>query len=297
MSSVTQNMSQNHLPPTMGIGLKPQHYLAVLARGDAVLPNTIPPDWVEIHPQNYFFDGGPPHRWLSAIAEEKPLSFHSTGLSLGSASGLDVEELDRLAKLVSCYNPASVSDHLSWSNTPNDHMPDLFPIPYTKDALLHFADQVGYVQDRLARRILIENPSRMFAFAADEMDEVTFLNALCAKSGCGILLDLNNVEVSATNIGFDAEAYVDAVDLDHVGEVHLAGHAVEQHESGPLLIDDHGSPMSAFTLALYDRLCRRAGPLPTLIEWDTNVPDYAVLLDEMNRARSVQQRGQHAHAA
>jgi uncharacterized protein len=290
-------MSQNHLPPTMGIGLKPQHYSAVLGRGDAVLPNATPPDWVEIHPQNYFFDGGSPHRWLSDIADELPLSFHSTGLSLGSADGLNLEELDRLAKLVARYNPASISDHLSWSNTPDDHMPDLFPVPYTQAALLHFADQIGRVQDRLARRLLIENPSRMFAFAGDEMDEVAFLNALCLKSGCGILLDLNNVEVSATNIGFDAAAYVDAVDLDHVGEVHLAGHAVEQHESGPLLIDDHGSPMSAFTLTLYDRFCRRAGPMPTLIEWDTNVPDYAVLLDEMSRARLVQQGGQYVHAA
>lgn len=289
-------MNQNHLPPTVGIGLKPQHYLDVLGNGDAVRFDHHMPDWVEVHPQNYFSDGGPPHRWLSAIADKLPLSFHSTGLSLGSADGLDVEELDRLATLVSHYNPASISDHLSWSNTPDDHMPDLFPVPYTQANLLHFADQVGRVQDRLARRILIENPSRMFAFAADEMDEVIFLNALCAKSGCGILLDLNNVEVSAANIGFDAGAYVDAVDLNHVGEVHLAGHAVEQHDSCPLLIDNHGSRMSACTLALYDQFFRRAGPRPTLIEWDTNVPDYAVLLDEMSRARSVQQRGQYARA-
>ncbi len=290
-------MSHNQLPPRMGIGLKPQHYFDVLGMGDAVRSFENRPGWVEVHPQNYFCDGGPPHRWLRAVADEMPISFHSTGLSLGSADGLDVEELDRLAALVARYDPASVSDHLSWSNVPGDHMPDLLPIPYTAPVLRHFVDQVGRAQDRLGRTILIENPSRMIAFAGDEMEEAAFINALCTASGCGLLLDLNNVEVSASNLGFDPDAYVDAIDAHHVGEVHLAGHAVEQHDDGPLLIDDHGSPMSALTLSLYDRLCVRAGPLPTLIEWDTNVPSYAALMNEVARASSVRERHFNAHAA
>ncbi len=280
-------MSHHQLPPSMGIGLKPQHYHDVLGLGDAVRTFDNKPDWVEVHPQNYFCDGGPPHRWLRAVADVMPISFHSTGLSLGSAAGLDIDELDRLATLVARYDPAHISDHLSWSNVPGDHMPDLFPIPYTAPVLRHVADQIGRVQDRLGRAILIENPSRMIAYAADDMEETTFINTLCTQTGCGLLLDLNNVEVSAGNLGFDARGYVDAIDVHHVGEVHLAGHAVEEHDSGPLLIDDHGSPMSALTLLLYNQFCARAGARPTLIEWDSNVPAYDVLMQELGRAQQV----------
>ena len=268
------------LPFSTGIGLKPQHY-------DAVLSDVARPNWVEVHPQNYFGDGGPPHRWLTAIAEVLPISFHSVGLSLGSAEGLNEDDLEKLAVLCARYNPASVSDHISFSGNAQDRFADLLPIPYTQASLDHFATQVSRVQDRLKRSILLENPSRFLAYEGDEMDEVEFIAALIARTGCGLLFDINNVEVSSTNLGFDATAYIDAINPDWVGEIHLAGHAVEQHESGPLLIDDHGSPVTEFTWALYARFIARAGMKPTLIEWDTDVPDYAVLMGELDKAEAI----------
>jgi uncharacterized protein (UPF0276 family) len=280
------------LPPSVGIGLKPEHYAQVLesvsasihpsSRADHVLPG-----WVEVHPQNYFSAGGPPHRWLSAIAENYPLSFHSVGLSLGSAQGHDREELDQLALLCERYGPQQVSDHLSWSGSANNRYPDLLPVPYTEEALHHFARQVSIVQDRLKRWILIENPSRYLAFAGDEMDETEFLHRLCQETGCGILFDINNIEVTATNLDLDPQAMVDAIDPALVGEVHLAGHAREEHEHGTLLIDDHGSQVSDLTWELFARFIRRAGRRPALIEWDTNIPDYDVLIAEARKAEAI----------
>ncbi|MFN3819636.1 DUF692 family multinuclear iron-containing protein [Blastomonas sp.] len=268
------------LPPEPGIGLKPAHYRDVLEpqHGKAR------PAWVEVHPQNYFADGGPPHRWLTAVAEQLPVSFHSVGLSIGTAQGLDDDELEQLAALCDRYSPASVSDHLSWSGNGTDWYPDLLPIAYTRATLDHVAGQIGRVQDRLRRPLLIENPSRYLAFAHDEMDEVAFIHALCAQAGCGLLFDINNVEVSCTNLQTDPFAYVDAIDPAIVGEIHLAGHATEWHDDRALLIDDHGSPVSDLTWQLFERFIGRAGPRPVLIEWDTDVPDYAVLMAEAVRA-------------
>lgn len=290
------------LPSSPGIGLKPQHYAAALGHLPAETPASqgeprFRPGWFEVHPQNYFCDGGPPHRWLTAVREEFPLSFHSVGLSLGAAQGLDEDELRQLAALCDRYEPAAVSDHLSWSGTANNRYPDLLPLPYTRECLDHFAAQVSRAQDALGRAMLIENPSRYLAFAGDEMDEATFLHALCRKAGCGLLFDINNVEVSATNLGRDPFAMIDAIDPALVGEVHLAGHAVENHEDGPLLIDDHGSPVSELTWHLFERFTARAGSRPVLIEWDTDVPDYAVLLDEAARAAQIMQPLELGHAA
>ncbi len=268
------------LPPETGIGLKPAHYRDILEpQSGAPLPA-----WVEVHPQNYFVDGGPPHRWLTAVAERLPLSFHSVGLSIGTAEGLDGDELEQLAALCARYQPASVSDHLSWSGNSIDRYPDLLPIPYTQAALDHVAAQVSRVQDRLKRPILIENPSRYLAFARDEMDEVSFLHALCRRSGCGLLFDINNVEVSCTNLQTNPFATIDAIDPALVGEIHLAGHATEWHDGRPLLIDDHGSAVSELTWALFDRFVARAGAKPVLIEWDTNVPAFDTLMAEAHRA-------------
>lgn len=268
------------LPPATGIGLKPAHYRDVLE------PQTgcVRPAWVEVHPQNYFVDGGPPHRWLTAVAARLPVSFHSVGLSIGTAQGVDEDELEQLAKLCQRYYPASISDHLSWSGNSADRYADLLPVPYTYDTLDHVAAQIGRVQDRLKRSILIENPSRYLSYTHDEMDEVSFIHTLCAKSGCGLLFDINNVEVSCTNLGTDPFAYVDAIDPGLVGEIHLAGHATEWHDNRPLLIDDHGSPVTALTWDLFDRFIGRAGPKPVLIEWDTDVPEFAVLIAEAARA-------------
>lgn len=279
----TRTAPPTTLPPLVGIGLKPQHYEALL---DPDHP-TPPPEWVEVHPQNYFGDGGPPHRWLTAISEIFPLSFHSVGLSLGSADGLNQYDLDRLAILCDRYQPASVSDHLSFSGNAHNRFADLLPVPYTFSSLEHFGREIGRVQDRLKRKILIENPSCYLAYQGDEMSEVEFVRALLAITGCGLLFDINNVEVSATNLGFSAEAYVDAIDPEWVGEIHLAGHAVEIHNSGPLLIDDHGSRVTQTTWNLYRRFIERAGPKPTLIEWDTDVPELDELMAEADKAAAV----------
>ena len=273
----------SHLPPSGGIGLKPEHYQNVLdTSDDANIPH-----WVEVHPQNYFGDGGPPHRWLTAIAGVFPISFHSVGLSLGSADGCSAHDLDKIAALCERYNPASVSDHLSWCGNAHDRYPDLLPVPYTKESLDHFAREIGKVQDRLGRSILIENPSRYLAYARDEMEEVEFITALCNVAGCGLLFDINNVEVSSVNLGFSATDYIDRVNPSLVGEIHLAGHAREDHDSGPLLIDDHGSVVTDISWSLYDRFIKRAGAKPTLIEWDTDIPPYEVLMAEVAKAENI----------
>lgn len=268
------------LPPLPGIGLKPEHYAPLLSAGPIQSPVGIAERalaWVEVHPQNYFGAGGPPHRWLTAVAEHFPLSFHSVGLSLGSSEGLIDDELDALAALCNRYAPTAVSEHLSWSGSADDRYPDLLPMPYTVDALDHFASQVSRMQDCLKRQVLIENPSRYLAFAGDTLDEAQFLHELCRRSGCGILLDINNIEVSATNLGLDPRAMIDAIDPALVGEVHLAGHKREDHSDGPLLIDDHGSPVSMLTWRLFERFIHHSGPRPVLIEWDTDVPAFDVL--------------------
>jgi uncharacterized protein (UPF0276 family) len=283
------------LPPSGGIGLKSVHYGNVL--DDAAAAKR--PSWVEVHPQNYFGDGGPAHRWLTAVAEVYPLSFHSVGLSLGSADGLHSDDLEKLAALCDRYQPAMVSDHLSWSGNAHDRYPDLLPIPYTYEALNHLSGEIGKVQDRLQRSILIENPSRYLSYRDDEMSETDFIHALCGQAGCGLLFDINNVEVTATNVGLDMASYIDAIDPAIVGEIHLAGHAREDHDSGPLLIDDHGSIVSDITWNLYRRFITRAGPKPTLIEWDSDIPEYEVLMAEVAKAQNIlddQQASEPRHA-
>jgi len=246
--------------------------------------------WFEVHPQNFFGAGGPPHRWLTAFAQAVPISFHSVSLSLGSSEGVNLAELDKLTALCERYSPAMVSDHLSWSGNAENLYPDLLPVPYTHEALEHFAAQIAFVQDRLSRTILIENPARYLAFAGDAMDEAEFLHSLCVRTGCGLLLDINNIEVSASNLELDAAAMVDAIDPALVGEVHLAGHSREEHPYGVLLIDDHGSAVGYETWRLFERFLQRAGPCPVLIEWDTNVPEFDVLLTEARVADALIRR-------
>ncbi|MEO1044447.1 MAG: DUF692 domain-containing protein [Pseudomonadota bacterium] len=287
------------LPASVGIGLKSQHYRDVLA----AMEDGTAPGWVEVHPQNYFGAGGPPHRWLTAINAHLPLSLHSVGLSLGSADGLSEDDLEGMARLCERYDVASVSDHISWSGQADDRYPDLLPIPYTQFALDHLARQIDRVQARLGRQMLVENPSRYLAFAGDEMDEIDFIHSLCTMTGCGLLFDINNVEVSATNMAVldgvttmpEPQNYIDRIDPALVGEIHLAGHAREQHDDGPLLIDDHGSPVNDLCWSLYARFIERAGPKPTLIEWDTDIPEYAVLMAEAEAAAAIM--AQHAAPA
>ena len=272
-----------------GIGLKPEHYTPMLEACSGV--GGVRTNWVEVHPQNYFCAGGPPHRWLTAVAEHVPLSFHSTALSLGSAGGPDDLELAQLAALAERYHPASISDHLSWSNAAGEKFPDLLPVPYTLEALDRLVTNVDRVQTRLKRAILIENPSRYLAFANDDMDEVLFLHELCARTGCGLLLDINNVDVSATNLGFEATAYLERLNPTLVREIHLAGHSTEYFDDSSILkIDDHGSAISESCWALYDAFIARSGSVPTLIERDTNIPTYADLIAEACRADAVMER-------
>jgi uncharacterized protein len=292
VSSVVIDANPCDLPQQVGIGLKPRHYEAILDPD----PPLGRPFWVEVHPQNYFCDGGPPHRWLGAIAEQYPLSFHSVGLSLGSAEGLMADQLDKLASLCARYQPASVSDHLSFSGNAHHRYADLLPIPYTYQALDHFAQQVDRVQQRLGRQMLIENPSCYLAYAHNDMAETEFLMALVERTGCGLLLDINNIVVSTGNLGGSAQDWLNRIDPDAVGEMHLAGHATEQHESGPLYIDDHGSVVGDAVWALYADFIAAHGPKPTLIEWDTDVPDYAVLMAEVDKAASILERASHAYA-
>jgi uncharacterized protein len=271
------------LPPKAGIGLKPQHYGAALDA--AAQPGR--PAWVEVHPQNYFCDGGSPHRWLTAVAEQYPISFHSVGLSLGSADGLIEDQLDRLAKLCERYKPAMVSDHLSFSGNAHDRYADLLPIPYTKEALDHFAAQVDCVQQRLGRSMLIENPSCYLAYSDNEMTEADFFAQLIQRTGCGLLLDINNIVVTTGNLGSDPRTWLSQIDPDWVGEIHLAGHATEMHDSGALYIDDHGSPVGDAAWMHYFDFITAHGAKPTLIEWDTNTPDFATYMAEAHKAQAI----------
>ena len=274
-----------HQPPKRaGLGLKPAFFEAVIdarERGAA-------PTWVEVHPQNYMMDGGPMHRWLAQIRDVVPVSFHSVGLSMGDPGGVDRAELERLAALSDRYQPALVSDHLSWSSLAGEHIPDLLPLPMTDATLAHFADQVDRVQERLGRTMLVENPSRMTAFKGDTYDEVGFLHALATRTGCGLLIDVNNILVARTNLGLDPDAYVDALDGSLIGEIHIAGHTVEEHEDGALLaIDDHGSPVSEECWTLLERLLDRIGPRPVLLERDNDIPDFGELIKEAERADAL----------
>lgn len=276
-----------NLPPRAGFGLKPEHYADVLAAAE----RGAPPVWAEVHPQNYFGAGGPPHRWLTAIAAHMPLSFHSVGLSIGSAAGVEQGELDALAALCARYDPAMLSDHLSWSNGPDDKFPDLLPVPYSHAALDHFVREVGRVQDRLRRTILIENPSRYLAYAGDDRDEADFLHELCHRAGCGLLLDINNIEVSAFNLGCDPAAWLNAFDPALVGEVHVAGHSRKDDGfGGTIAIDDHGSAVRNSCWNLLAAFLHRAGPKPVLVEWDSDVPDFATLMLDVAKADALLMR-------
>lgn len=264
---------------SVGISLKPAHYRDVLARPPGV-------DFFEVHAENFMGAGGPPHAWLSAICEQFPLSVHGVSLSLAGVDPLNEEHLTRLKDVVQRYNPAIVSEHLAWGAHEGAYYHDLLAPPITRETFARLADNVERTQDVLGRRILIENPSQYLDVAA-EIPLPEALNDLARRTGCGILFDINNVYVSACNLGFDAEAFIDAIDPAYVGEIHLAGHAVDHLDGYEIRIDDHGSRMCAEVGALYARFIKRAGPRPTLVEWDTDVPALDVLLDEAARARSL----------
>jgi uncharacterized protein len=264
----------------VGAGFKPAHGAEILAARPDI-------GFFEIHAENYMNAGGPNRRLLAEIRELFPISVHGVGLSLGSTEKLDRDLLARLKDVVEFAAPALVSEHLAWSGFSGRAFPDLLPLPYDDAALARVAGKIAMVQDSLRRPILIENPATYLRFSGDFLSETQFLAELCARTGCGLLLDVNNVFVSAVNHRFDARKYLDAFPFRHVGEIHLAGHAQARDANGAFLIDDHGGPVSEDVWALYREAIAAAGPRPTLIEWDNNVPDWAELLAETTKARAI----------
>jgi uncharacterized protein (UPF0276 family) len=269
--------SSSQLPNAPGVGYKPQHFADILE-------SPAPVEWLEIHAENYMGLGGRPLAQLRHLAEQFPISVHGVGLSIGGEGALDRDHLARLKTLCDWLNPASFSEHLAWSSHENAFLNDLLPLPYTQETLDRVADHIDQVQEVLGRKMLLENTSSYLAFAESTMSETDFLCAIAQRTGCGLLLDVNNVFVSATNLKLDARAYIDDFPLAQVGEIHLGGHDEEADDHGsPLLIDSHGAAIADPVWALLDYTLERSGPKPLLIEWDTDVPDWPVLADEAKR--------------
>ncbi len=262
-------------PGSAGIGLRAPHYEEILERRPAL-------SFLEVHSENFFCEGGAPLAWLERFRALYPLSLHGVGLSLGSVDALDERHLAKLEALTHRFEPALVSEHLCWSSYGARHANDLLPLPYTEEALDHVVERIERVQERLARRILVENVSSYVRFAHSTLAECDFVAEAARRSGCGILLDVNNVWVNACNHGFDAHRYLASMDAGAVGEIHLAGFERE----GGLLVDTHGARVSAEVWALYAAALAGMGPRPTLVEWDVDLPALDVLLDETRIARS-----------
>lgn len=263
--------------PSAGLGLKARHYDEALA---------CPADglWFEVHPENYMVDGGPRLAWLDAIRREKPLSLHGVGLSLAADVPPDREHLARLKTLADRYEPFVMSEHLAWSQRGDVYHPDLLPFPRTHRMLDRVCDNVSRAQDALGRRLLIENPSHYLALRGHEMSEPEFLTQMVLRTGCGLLLDISNVHVSANNLDTDATAYLDALPTAAIGEIHLAGHSPDPEWGDALLVDSHGAPVSDAVWALYARTIARIGARPTLVERDDNIPAFTDLMRERDQA-------------
>ncbi|MEM5389696.1 DUF692 domain-containing protein [Paraburkholderia phymatum] len=277
------------IPATAGVGLRFRHHRAVLDERPAVA-------WFEVHTENYM-GGGPATRCLDAIRRDYPVSLHGVGLSLGSADGLDAAHVARVSEVVARVQPGLISDHLAWSVTGGTYLADLLPLPMTEEALDVVCRNVDQVQAALGRRILVENPSTYLRFSHSTIPECEFLALLARRTGCGLLCDVNNIYVSACNHGWNALTYLDALPPASIGEIHLAGHSLRQLEGGRVLrIDDHGSRVAPQVWALYAAALQRFGPVPTLIEWDTDVPPLDVLIDEAATAESALEAVRHEHA-
>lgn len=273
------------IPACAGVGLKPSHYRDALDSVKSIA-------WFEVHAENYMGAGGAPHVWLEHLRSIFPFSLHGVGLSLGGAEALNREHLASLRSLVDRYEPGLVSEHLAWCRRGGLFFNDLLPLPLDEESLDVVARHVEQTQEALGRRILVENPSSYFAFANSTRGEPEFLSELCERSGCGLLLDVNNVYVSACNNGFDAGDYLDKINVGQVGEIHLAGHAVERLEDGEVLrIDDHGARVCDAVWSLFERFIKRCSGVPVLVEWDTNVPHLSVMLEEAAKADRILEQG------
>ncbi len=274
------------LPAKPGVGYKPQHFTDII---DA--PGQV--GWLEVHAENYMGLGGRPLAQLHALSERFPISVHGVGLSIGSEGRLDPEHLSRLKKLVDWLEPASFSEHLAWSTHDSAFFNDLLPLPYTDGTLAKVVEHVQQVQDLLKRPMLLENPSSYLKFEESTWQETDFLAEVAKRSGCGLLLDVNNVFISATNLDYSPQSYIDAYPTDLVGEVHLGGHDEDKDEFGaPLLIDSHGREVADPVWTLMDYTFEQMGPRPLLIEWDTDVPEWSVLSAELDRAATALDKAQ-----
>ena len=281
---MSRSLPHAPIPAAAGIGLRFQHHGAVLDERPALA-------WLEVHAENYM-GGGAPLSTLDAIRRDHPISLHGVALSLGSADGADERHLARLKRLADRVEPGLVSEHLAWSATGGTHFADLLPLPYTEEALAIVCWNVERAQDFLGRRILLENPSSYLRYRHSTIPEWEFLADVAARTGCGILCDVNNVFVSACNHGFDALRYLGALPRESVGEIHLAGHTLRTFEGGrSIRIDDHGSRVCAEVWSLYAEAIALFGQVPTLVEWDTDVPTLAVLLDEAAHAQRIMSPG------
>lgn len=271
------------MPPTVGLGFKPQHF------EDAANCPAVG-HWYEVHSENYMVSGGPRLAMLTALRERYPLSLHGVGLSLAGDAPPSPRHLGRLRSLVDRFDPFVVSEHLAWSVSDGSYFPDLLPFPRTRQALVRVADNIDRTQTALGRTILVENPSLYLRLDGHDFPETDFLAELVRMTGCGLLIDVNNVYVSARNMGYDAEAWLDAVPAGAVGEIHLAGHAADLRMGERLLIDTHGAEIAEPVWRLYEQFINRIGPRPTLIERDENIPSFESLMRERTRAAHVMAR-------
>ncbi|MCW9045581.1 MAG: DUF692 domain-containing protein [Alphaproteobacteria bacterium] len=272
------------MPKKAGVGLKADHYHEILEQKPSM-------GWFEVHPENYMGAGGPPHSYLTRIRENYPLSIHGVGLSIGGAQALDIDHLDRLKTLIDRYQPELFSEHLAWSTHTSGYFNDLLAAPYTKETLDVVCAHVDQIQSYIGRQMLLENPSTYIVFQDSTYSEIDFITEIARRTGCGLLLDVNNVYVSCVNHNQDAHAYIDAFPIDPVGEIHLAGHAEDFGEAEQrLLIDAHDRPVIEEVWQLYEHTLGRTGTVPTLIEWDNNIPIWAELAAEAQKADAIMER-------
>jgi len=274
-------LARDPIPARAGVGLKAEHYADILDTRPDI-------GWFEVHPENYMGAGGPPHAYLTRIRELYPLSLHGVGLSIGSDGPLDEDHLARVKALIDRYQPGLFSEHLAWSTHDDIFFNDLLPLPYTRETLRRVCEHIDEIQSVTGRQMLLENPSTYVAFAHSEMSEIEFLSEIARRTGCGLLLDVNNVYVGATNHDYDPAAYIDAFPVEYVGEIHLGGHAQQEDDAGaPLLIDDHGHDVDEAVWNLYRQLVARRGRCPTLVEWDNDIPAWPTLFAEAQRAEGI----------
>jgi len=267
----------------VGVGLRPKHYPHILERAPT---GDLGVDWFEALSENYMVPGGRPPRMLDSVRAHYPVVLHGVSMNLGSTDPLDDDYLDRLARLIARVEPAWVSDHLCWTGVGGRQLHDLLPIPFAEESIRHAVSRIARVQERLGRRIAVENVSSYMSFAREEMPEWEFLAAVAERADCGILLDVNNVYVSARNHGFKPERYIDAIPVARVFQFHLAGHS----EQGLLLIDTHDHPVKEEVWALFEHAVRRFGAVSTLIEWDDQIPSFEILEAHATRAREIIER-------